>query len=182
MKNIKHSKIDFLVELSKLKKPIWKEIKKYLPKKEPIGHYNMVWEYPTRQGKYFRPGLVMLGTQLFGGNPKKSLLTAAAMQTSEDWILIHDDVEDHSDKRRYFPALHKMHGDELAINAGDALHMIMWKMLGDNARDFNNIAGWDIFNTMNHILLKATEGQYLELKWIRDQVSPPSSDSYMWIL
>ncbi len=171
--------INFIYELAKLKEPVWRKIQKYLPKKEPLGHYNMVREYPTRQGKYFRPGLVMLGTKLFGGKAQKALLTAATMQTSEDWLLIHDDVEDHSDQRRHKPALHKMQGDELAINAGDALHIIMWKMLGDNARIMDNQTGWKIFNKMNDILLKATEGQYLELQWIRNKKIFVSQEKYL---
>ncbi len=171
--------INFISELAKLKKPIWLEIKKYLPNKTPTSHYKMVREYPSRQGKYFRPGLVILGTKMFGGNPSRAILTAAAMQTSEDWLLIHDDAEDHSLIRRGLPTLHEMHGVELAINAGDALHMIMWKMIGDNARLFNNKTGWKIFNKMNDILLKATEGQHLELKWIRDNKIFVSQSEYL---
>lgn len=139
----------------------------------------MIGEYPSRQGKYFRPGLVLLATKMFGDDPKRAILTAAAMQTSEDWLLIHDDVEDHSLKRRGLPTLHEMYGVELAINAGDALHMIIWKMLGDNTRSFNNKAGWKIFNKMNDVLLKATEGQHLELKWIRDNKVFVSQNEYL---
>ena len=171
--------IDFPAELAKLKAPVWNKIKEYLPEKAPHRHYEMIKEYPLRQGKYFRPGLVMLGAQLFGGKAKKALLTAAAMQTSEDWLLIHDDIEDHSDQRRHKPTLHKMHGEELAINAGDALHILMWKILGDNARMLNNATGWNIFNKMNEILLKATEGQYLELQWIREKRILISKNNYL---
>lgn len=173
------AQLNFIHELAKLKKPVWREIQKRLTEKEPLGHYKMIREYPLRQGKYFRPGLVILGTQLFGGNPQHAVLTAAAMQTSEDWLLIHDDVEDHSLKRRGLATLHEMYGEELAINAGDALHILMWKMLGDNARSFNSETGWKIFNTINDILLKVTEGQYLELKWIRDNKIFISPDEYL---
>lgn len=171
--------INFIQELAKLKEPVWREIQKYLPNKSPHSHYTMVSDYPSRQGKYFRPGLVLLATKMFGGDHKRAILTAAAMQTSEDWLLIHDDAEDHSLKRRGYPTLHELHGVELAINAGDALHMIMWKMLGDNARLFNNKTGWRIFNKMNEVLLEATEGQHLELKWIRDNKVHVSESDYL---
>ncbi|MFH1575596.1 MAG: polyprenyl synthetase family protein [Candidatus Nealsonbacteria bacterium] len=160
--------ISFPHELAILKKPVWRKIQKYLPDKLPIGHYKMVREYPVRQGKYFRPGLVLLATKMFGGDPARAILTAAAMQISEDWLLIHDDIEDHSLIRRGKPTLNELYGRELALNTGDALHVIMWKTIGDNARLFDNKTGWKIFNTMNDALLKAAEGQYLELKWIRD--------------
>jgi geranylgeranyl diphosphate synthase type II len=171
-------KINFRDELAALKEPVWQEIQKYLPTQEPFGHYEMVREYPERQGKYFRPGLVVLATAMFGGNPSRAYLTAAAMQTSEDWLLIHDDIEDHSLMRRHKPTLHELYGDELALNAGDALHMIMWKMLGDNARSWNDETGWKIFNAMNTLLLTTTEGQYLELKWIKDNKVFVSEEEY----
>jgi geranylgeranyl diphosphate synthase type II len=139
----------------------------------------MVKEYPLRQGKYLRPGLIMLATELFGGKADKAIMTSAAMQISEDWLLIHDDIQDHSDIRRHKPTLHTMYGEELAINAGDALHIIMWKILGENTRVFNNETGWDIFNTMNEILLKATEGQYLELQWIKEKRIAINQDEYL---
>jgi geranylgeranyl diphosphate synthase type II len=171
--------INFSQELAKLKAPVWRTIQKYLPHKSPHSHYAMVRDYPSRQGKYFRPGLVLLATKMFGRNQRRAMLAAAAMQISEDWLLIHDDAEDHSLKRRGFPTLHEMHGTELAINAGDALHMIMWKMLGDSVKELGDKIGWKIFDKINEVLLKATEGQYLELQWIRDKKLFVSQTEYL---
>ena len=167
------AEINLTEELEKIKGPVWAKIKEYLPMKEPEEHYAMVREYPERKGKYLRPALVMLSNEMFGGSDEKAILTAAAMQTSEDWILIHDDFEDHSEERRssgdeYKPALHRIYGDELAVNAGDALHMIMWKMLGDNVRFLGDKLGWKIYDKMYDILTRTAEGQYMEMSWIRD--------------
>ncbi len=175
-------KINFIDELEKLKQPVWQKIKTYLPDKNPHKHYDMVREYPLRQGKYFRPGLVLLGTQLLGGNTNKALLTATAMQVSEDWLLIHDDAEDHSQERRHKPTLNAMHGYELAINAGDALHMIMWKILGDAAKKLGVKTGWQVFEKMNEVLLTTTEGQYMELQWIYDKKVFVSEKEYLQMI
>ena len=43
-----------------------------------------------------------------GAKTEKAVKTAAAMQISEDWLLIHDDFEDHSELRRGKPTLHKL--------------------------------------------------------------------------
>jgi geranylgeranyl diphosphate synthase type II len=161
--------INFHDELKKIKPLVWDKIKNYLPDKEPTKHYQMVREYPERQGKYFRPALVLWSTAMFGGKVKQALLTAATMQTSEDWLLIHDDFEDHSEERRHKPALNQIHGDEMAVNAGDALHIIMWKILGDNVRFLGNKIGWQIFDKMYDILSTTIEGQYLELSWITEK-------------
>ena len=161
--------IDFINELKLRRDPVHRTILKYLPEKEPFGHYEMIREYPYRMGKYFRPGLILLSSEMFGGKKKDALLTAAAMQLSEDWILIHDDIEDHSDERRHKPTLNKMHGEDLALNAGDALHLIMWKTLGDAVKQNGTPTGWKIFEKMNEVGMSATEGQYLEISWIRNE-------------
>ncbi len=173
----------FEQQLETLKPNVWRYIQEYIPDKDPIEHYVMVKEYPRRQGKYFRPGLVLLSTQMHGGDPDQAHLTAAAMQTSEDWILVHDDLEDQSDERRseeneYRPTLHKIYGEGLAINAGDALHMIMWKMLGDNVRKMGDERGWKIYDKMCDMLLTTAEGQYHELSWIRDRRVQVTAEEY----
>lgn len=172
-------KINFIEELEKLKKPVWKEIQKYLPNKEPKDHYEMIKDYPTRQGKYFRPGLVLLSTQMFGGKIKDAILTATAMQMSEDWLLIHDDIEDHSEERRHKPTLNVLYGDELALNTGDALHLIMWKIMKDVVLNTGGEKGWKLYEKMNKILLTATEGQYLELKWTQENKTAIKKEDYL---
>jgi geranylgeranyl diphosphate synthase type II len=181
------TKITVAKELKILKEPVWEKIQKYLPRKEPKEHYAMIREYPSRQGKYFRPALVLLSAEMFGGDMEKALLTAAAMQTSEDWMLIHDDWQDGSEERRstpdeYKPALHRIFGNELAVNAGDALHVIMWKILGDNVRLLGNKTGWKVYDKFVDILMKTTEGQYLELSWIRNnRISLTEKEYYRMI-
>lgn len=156
-----------LEQISKLKPIVWKKIQEYLPNKEPIEHYKMVREYPIRQGKYLRPGLILLSAQMFGEKINQALLAAAAMQVCEDWILIHDDIQDHSMQRRHKPSLNILYGDELAINAGDALHVIMWRILADNVNFLGPKVGWRIYEKMNKIIMTTIEGQFLELNLIK---------------
>ena len=174
---------DFVEQLYKYKEPVWEIVRKYLPDKEPKGHYAMVRDYPERQGKYFRPALVLLSCELFSGSFENALPVASAMQLSEEWLLVHDDFEDHSLERRstkeeYRPTLNMKHGDELAVNAGDALHIIMWKALGDAVRGLPADTGWKVFDLMYDILLTTTEGQYTELSWIREGKIDISEEEY----
>jgi len=131
-------------------------------------HFNMVSDYPIRQGKYIRPSLVMMTSQAMGFDPNQAISTAAAMQLSEDWILSHDDIEDQSDSRRGSPAIQKIYGDHLSINAGDALHVLMWQVLSQNFSNLDkNIAQkiqQEFFTMLNRTIL----GQTIEIKWIED--------------
>ncbi|MBU2566252.1 polyprenyl synthetase family protein [Patescibacteria group bacterium] len=173
----------FRDELKRIKPLVWNVYRQYLPINEPNEFYDMVRDYPERQGKYFRAGLVLLANKLYGGNENDAYLSAACMQASEDWLLIHDDIEDHSEERRstkekYKPTLNALYGDELAINAGDALHAIMWQMLADNARKFNDDRGWRVFDKMQDVIRVTIEGQYQELMWIRNNRLGISEQEY----
>lgn len=151
------------------KQLVYPMIEQYL-QCQPPAYREIICEYPRRQGKYLRPSLVLLSTALHGGNPQAALKIAVAIQLSEEWLLIHDDVEDHAKERRstkdeYRPSLNQIIGDELAINAGDTLQTIMWQVVADAIRELPD--GWSVFDKINDIILKTTEGQYLELDWIR---------------
>lgn len=165
--------VDFKSRLSLIREHVWSEILPYLPDDQDI-FSESIREYPLRQGKYLRPGLVILSCEMFGGKESESRLTAAAMQLSEEWLLVHDDIEDHSEERRSTEkekklTLNKLYGDEIAVNAGDALHIIMWKILGNAVRGLGPKIGWKIFDKLNEIVLRATKGQSIELDWIRKQ-------------
>lgn len=160
---------------------VFEKLKEYLPQTNSnlLGEfYRMVREYSERKGKYFRPTLLLLSCEMHGGNFNDALLPAVVMQLSEDWILIHDDIEDHSEERRHKPTLHRIYGNELALNAGDALHIIMWKALGDAVRNLANNRGWNLFDKMYNILITTTEGQYIELSWIRHGKVDISEEEY----
>jgi len=158
--------VDFSKVLLEKKTRIYEKILEYLPHHYPQEYYEIVRDYPERQGKYFRPVLVLLANEMFGGRDEDALLTAAAMQTSEDWILIHDDIEDHSYERRGRPCLHEIYGPEIALNAGDSLHIIMWKMLTDNIKVLGLERATRILSCMSDILLYTFEGQYLDMNCI----------------
>src|SRR3990170_4237208 len=75
---------------------------------------------------------LLIFNRAFGGVDERALTTAAALEIFQNWIVIHDDIEDQSDLRRGLPALHIKHGVPLALNAGDALAGKMWELLLQN--------------------------------------------------
>lgn len=140
--------------------------KKY--QKELDFHLKIVSDYPQRKGKYLRPSLLLLTAEGMGAKREKAMMTAGAMQISEDWILNHDDIEDDSESRRGKPVLHKIYGNALAINAGDALQVIMWKVLFDNFLILNKKMAMEIIEEFYTMMSRTILGQGIELKWTRD--------------
>lgn len=74
-------------------------------------------------GKRIRPVLVLEFCRLCGGDVKKALPFAAAIEMIHTYSLIHDDLPcmDDDDMRRGKPSCHKKFGEEYALLAGDAL-------------------------------------------------------------
>ena len=165
----------FLRYMNDNRQAIREEIFRFLPGPDEISgkkfgldlHWNMVIDYPKRGGKYVRPGLLLLSCHASGGDISKAMTTAAAMEVSEDWLLIHDDFEDKSLERRNSPTLQILHGDELAVNAGDHLHLIMWKILLTNHDVLGCKNSSLVAEKMENILQTTCEGQYLELSWTK---------------
>ncbi len=150
-------------QILKEKTPLIDEaVFKLLPSKHKIPEiqkfYDMLRDYPSRGGKRLRPVLVLLSTAMFGGKEKDAVITAAALELFHDWILIHDDIEDSSLERRGKPCLHRKYNTELAINAGDELHNLMWHALIEQ----KNL---DILKAFSELLSFMTAGQAMEIDW-----------------
>lgn len=168
--------------LVKYRRCVWPEIQNYLGKEDyptafkipakhrPLQdfHWKMAKDYPLRQGKYIRPTLLLLAAEAMGIEKEKAIKAAAAMQLSEEWLLIHDDFEDNSLERRGKPALHRIYGNELAVNAGDTLHILMWKILSDNRILLSNKIVGQLIDEFHQILSRTALGQTVELKWTKD--------------
>lgn len=190
-------KIDFSQVLEEKKRVVWQEIKNYLdslinfpsycqiPKKYQVMarfHQKITAEYPQRKGKYLRPTLVLLTASAMGFPQQKAIRTAAAMQISEDWILNHDDIEDDSVERRGKPTLHRLYGKELAINAGDALHILMGKILWDNRQILGEKKAGEIAEEFYWMLARTALGQTVEIKWTQENKTNFSDEDILFVL
>jgi len=187
----------FIDVLTRYRKIVWQEIENYLkllnsfpsfcqPLKKYAKlvkfHQKLVADYPERKGKYLRPTLVLLTAGAMGFPLRKAIKTAAAMQISEDWILNHDDIEDDSWERRGKPCLHRLYGIPLAINAGDALHILMWRILGDNQKILGGKKAAEIDEEFCRMLSRTTLGQTVEIKWTQENKLDLKDSDILFIL
>jgi geranylgeranyl diphosphate synthase type II len=143
----------------------------FLPERSPIAEidllYRMMRDYPSRPGKGLRPALLFASCRAFGGDVDKATVTAAALELFQNWILIHDDIEDESDLRRGEPVLHRKYGSiPLAINAGDALHARMWELLVANGEAIGPEPALRVLKEFSRMVNETTEGQHMELGWV----------------
>nr|MDO8134216.1 polyprenyl synthetase family protein [Candidatus Njordarchaeum guaymaensis] len=142
------------------------ELEPYLPLKEPKELYALMRDYPMRGGKRLRPAFCLLSCEAFGGDPKRALKAATALEVFQNWALIHDDIEDDSEMRRGKPCLHRIYGVPLAINAGDALHVKMWEVLFDNRGLLGPELTFRILDEFKRLCMETVEGQAIEINWV----------------
>jgi geranylgeranyl diphosphate synthase type II len=141
-----------------------------LPKSSSIREVNLLYtmmrDYPMRQAKGMRPFLCVTTCKAAGGTEDDALLTAACVELFQNWILIHDDIEDGSELRRGEPALHMKYGEALALNAGDALHARTWEAILMNEKRLGLDRTFTVMKEFSHMVNETTEGQHMELGWV----------------
>jgi geranylgeranyl pyrophosphate synthase len=119
-------------------------------------------EFLSRPGKALRARLVQLGYTLGGGQPQKMPAQLPLLiEILHAGSLIVDDIEDGSALRRGAPALHRVHGVPVALNAGNWLYFWPQVLLG--RMPLPRSARLEAHDRISACLLRCHEGQALDL-------------------
>ena len=111
-----------------------RQIEKYLPRTgRPVTLHQPMWELLDRGGKRFRPALTFLFCKAAGGQERRAIPAASAVEILHNMTLIHDDIEDQSELRRGKPCIHIMFGQSTAINSGDAMLIKVFEAAADGS-------------------------------------------------
>jgi geranylgeranyl diphosphate synthase, type II len=120
--------------LAEVGPPIERELKAVLPTRGTPASLRAAMRYALFPGgKRLRPALAMLGYAASGGRGAEAARVAASLELVHTFSLIHDDLPcmDDDDYRRGRPTVHKVHGEALAVLAGDALLNLAYEILAD---------------------------------------------------
>lgn len=153
---------------------------KYLPSKEPRKYlYDLLSDYPQRGGKMMRPSICVAAARLFDAPLEDAMDTAVAIELLHNALLIHDDIEDGSEKRRGRPTLHLLHGIPLALNAGDTLSLMSFAPLLANRNRIGEQLTLRIIEETERMARECAEGQAIELGWRRDNTIEIGDADYL---
>ena len=153
---------------------------KYLPSREPRRYlYDLLSDYPQRGGKMMRPSMCIAAARLFGAPLENAMHTAVAIEMLHNALLIHDDIEDGSEKRRGRPTLHLLHGVPLALNAGDTLTLMSFRPLLDNRLRIGERLTLRIIEETERMARECAEGQAMELGWRRYNTTQIGDADYL---
>lgn len=144
---------------------------------------SLLADYPNRPGKGIRGRLLLLSAKAHGAQPATAGAAAAttlaeALELFQNWVLVHDDIEDDSDERRGAPALHKVTGMPVALNVGDAMHVAMWRLLHTLPAD----GGYDraaVLDEFSRMIMHTAAGQHLDLAWVTQRRFDVTEPDYL---
>ncbi|MGB5294851.1 MAG: polyprenyl synthetase family protein [Thermoanaerobaculia bacterium] len=128
--------------------------------------YELLSDYPFRIGKSLRPTICVSVARAVGGMGHAALVSSAALELYHNAFLIHDDVEDGSEKRRGKGTLHELVGLPRAVNAGDATNVLAVGMLLDNLEEVGVAKALHVLHEIEHMARQSVEGQAMELDWV----------------
>jgi geranylgeranyl diphosphate synthase type I len=121
------------------------------------------------RGKRLRPLLGLLAFKSLGGDYRKTLPAAAAVELGHNFSLVHDDIEDSDRERRHRPTLWTLWGVPLAINAGDALfalsRLALYRLMESEEYEPQKLL--DVMRVYDETCLALCEGQYLDISFER---------------
>ncbi|HLV65548.1 MAG TPA: polyprenyl synthetase family protein [Polyangiaceae bacterium] len=144
------------------------ELRALVPARSRYGPelYDLMLDYPLRAAKGLRPAVCIATCRCLGGTLEGVLKSAATLELYHNAFLIHDDVEDGSEKRRDEPTLHRLHGVPVAVNVGDGMLALALTPLLENTRLLGLGKALAILQCVSRMARESAEGQALELSWI----------------
>jgi geranylgeranyl pyrophosphate synthase len=146
----------------------------------------IAYDFLARGGKYSRPFITLAvyealtrGTNGRGTHgaalPDAVLRAAISIETFHKASLVHDDIEDDDDYRYGTLTLHRKFGQATAINVGDYLIGLGYRLVSRESRTLGPEVVADILDRLADAHMRLCEGQGAELLW-RDakskQLSP----------
>ncbi len=130
--------------------------------------YELLADYPFREGKGLRPAILFAACRAAGGETEQALQSATALELFHNAFLVHDDVEDGSHFRRGKVTLFEAHGVPVAVNVGDATNVLALEVLLNNTMRLGVRKALQILREIERMARESVEGQAIELGWIAE--------------
>ncbi len=131
--------------------------------------YHMGWtgEGAGREatGKRIRPLMLLLCTAACGADWQSALPAAAAIELVHNFSLVHDDIQDNSDKRRGRSTTWVKWGAPMAINVGDALFVMSNQAIMDLKANYASDVIVKAAEILHNACLDLTRGQFLDMSY-----------------
>jgi len=141
-----------------------------------IQHETIAYDWLGQGGKRSRPFITLAAYDALKGAPGTRNAdglalpdtvrrVALAIEAFHKASLVHDDIEDDDTFRYGRATLHRQYGVGTAINIGDYLIGLGYRLVARERKDLGGDCTADILNKLSDAHLKLSEGQGAELLW-----------------
>lgn len=141
-----------------------------------VQHETIAYDFLSRGGKRSRPFITLAAYDALRGAPAtrsetgwtipdQVLRAALAIEAFHKASLIHDDIEDDDLYRYGQETLHRVYGTGVAINVGDYLIGLGYRLISRDRKALGAEIASDILDKLSDAHLKLSEGQGAELLW-----------------
>jgi geranylgeranyl pyrophosphate synthase len=139
-------------------------------------HESIAYDWLGQGGKRSRPFITLAAFDALKGAPGTQSengielsdpvhKVALAIETFHKASLVHDDIEDDDTFRYGRETLHRLHGVNTAINVGDYLIGLGYRLVSRERKELGGECTSDILDRLADAHLKLSEGQGAELLW-----------------
>ncbi len=151
--------------------------KEKLSRPDPLAvHEAIAYDWLAQGGKRSRPFITLAAYDALKGAtgtlsadgvklPESVKRAALAIESFHKASLVHDDIEDDDTFRYGRETLHRQHGVGTAINVGDYLLGLGYRLVARDRKEIGGECAADVLNKMSEAHLKLSEGQGAELLW-----------------
>lgn len=161
-----------------------------LAKVDPIAATEaLAYDFLGKGGKHSRPFITLAaydamrggectgpaGEQLVAEIPDSVRRAAMSIETFHKASLVHDDIQDNDAFRYGAPTMHRVHGMPTAINVGDYLIGLGYRLVSREAGSLGEHACNAVLDSLAAAHLRLSEGQGAELLWrdsLQKQLKP----------
>jgi geranylgeranyl pyrophosphate synthase len=139
----------------------------------------LAYDFLSRGGKHSRPFITLAAYDALSGDkateaegaevaeaiPESVCRAAMSIETFHKASLVHDDIEDDDAYRYGVPALHRRFGVATAINVGDYLIGMGYRLVSREAAQLGPEVTADVLDSLANAHTRLAEGQGTELIW-----------------
>src|ERR1700712_3291104 len=148
-------------KLTDLQAIISNEVKQLNFPEYPAALYEPIKYILSLGGKRMRPALLLMACDLFGGDLKKAISPALAIEVFHNFTLMHDDIMDNAPLRRGKITVHERWNPNVGILSGDVMLIEGYKLM----MQVDDHLLRPILNIFNETAVGVCEGQQIDMEF-----------------
>lgn len=134
------------------------------PRLMEMVRYHFGWhDEQAQRGKRLRPLILLLATSALGCPIDRGLNPAIALETFHNFTLVHDDIQDKGELRQGRLAMWKRYGMEQAINTGDFMAYLAFKILNQPNPEISAELHLNLSHSFVSAGMDVMRGQHLDM-------------------